>query len=209
MSKSKIIGLDAFLSTTKKDLMDFWVKEQNNRLVSYAERKIRLIGDAIRLFESRNRMDRTGNLLDSLCWVVSYDGKLVASGYYREQPRATKDSYLHELYANKQSITEGRGITGDEIRGLYPVHGRALAEDFIKRWGSKSKTNEWMVAFAVLAPYWGYWESGHWNILTKKFEEFKVMTEFYDVVKNDLKPSKVKFYHSKPSNDIRKMKKRL
>lgn len=206
MAKTKILGLDKFLKDIKSEVSEYWVNVQNERLVAYAKKKIRLIGDAIQLYNSKNHMDRTGNLLDSLCWVVSYNGKMVEGGFYREQ-QATEDAYLHELLP-------------EDYKGTFPVYGHRLAEIFITQYGNKSESGQWVVYFAVLAPYWAYWEKGHENILTKKFEHFAVMAEVHDMCAQDLKPAKVelklKVPHSfsvkktdrRHKNDVERLKKR-
>lgn len=174
---TKIVGLDAFLRETKEFVTQYWITEQNNRLVKYAKSKILLIGDKIMTYHSRNHMDRTGNLLDSLCWGLSYRGKLVDAGFYRNQ-RASELSYLHEWF---HEPTE-------------PVGGHVLAKNFIKQMGNL-QYNGWRLFFAILAPYWGYWENG-FNFKgggSEKFLKFAVMTEFHDVVEADLKPAKVSF----------------
>ena len=173
MKQGKIIGFNA--AKMAEQMMANAVAEQNRRLVEYAKSKIRLIGDAIQLYNSKNHMDRTGNLLDSLCWCVSYKGKVVESGFYRDQ-MATKLSYLHEWFHNN---TE-------------PVGGHVLASNFLKQMSNLSHSG-WRMFFAILAPYWGYWEKG-FNFKGKngtKFLQFKVMSEFYDMASEDLKPAKV------------------
>lgn len=151
--------------------------EQTNRLIRYAEEKIGLLGARIQMWESKNHMDRTGNLLDSLCWGVSYYGKLEKSGFYRPQ-KATELSHLHEF-------------SGDST--WFPVGGHVLAENFIKQMGNL-RYNGWRVFFAILAPYWGYWEEGFTfkGFRGTKFLKFQVMTELYDVVNADLQPASVK-----------------
>ena len=161
----------------KKVLFENLSREQTRRLIEYAVRKIRLLGDAIQMYHSKHHMDRTGNLLDSLCWGVSYNGKPVKSGFYREQ-KASRVSYLHEFF-------------GDST--WFPVGGHVLAQNFIKQMGNLHY-NGWRVFFAILAPYWGYWEEGFMfkGFKTRKFLKFQVMTELYDVVSSDLKPASVK-----------------
>ena len=164
------------------------VEEQNRLLIDYAEKKIRLLGDAIQLYHSRNHMDRTGNLLDSLCWGVSYDGKLVKGNFYRPQS-ASGSAYLHEF------------MSGD-VKYLIPVYGHQLAERYIVKYGNNGAKG-WKVFFAILAPYWGYWEKG-FNMKIKdnpwskdgsalyRFKQFAVMSEFYDVVSKELKPARTR-----------------
>lgn len=185
MAKTKILGLDKFLNDIKSEVSEYWVKVQNERLVEYAKKTIQDIGDKIQTYNSRNHMDRTGNLLDSLCWCVSYNGKVVESGFYREQ-KATELSYKHELFS--------KSYDG------FPVGGHVLAANFIKRMSNLVHSG-WRIFFAVLAPYWGYWEEGHHNVLTGRFEHFAVMTEFYDRVAEDLKPAKVNFKTQAPTYD--------
>lgn len=193
MRKTKVIGLDSFLKQVKDDVTQHWVAEQNDRLVEYANRKIRLLGDAIQLYNSKKHMDRTGNLLDSLCWGVGYDGKNVATGFYRENPSRRGDSYLHEY-------------TPDDA---IHVNGRELANNFLQSYNYPDK--KWVVFFAILAPYWGYWESGHRSKSggstvyqtehdfpehlqrdipkSMTFKQFQVMSFLYDEVRMDLKPA--------------------
>lgn len=66
-TKTKVIGLNAFLKATEKQLMKFWVGEQNRLLIEYAKKEIVKLGKNIEAYHSRNHMDRTGNLLNSLC----------------------------------------------------------------------------------------------------------------------------------------------
>ena len=55
-----------------------------------------------------------------------------------------------------------------------------------------------MVFFAILAPYWGYWEKGFnmkvgWEgNRTAIFQQFAVMSQFYDIVKSNLKPARTR-----------------
>lgn len=189
-NKSKVIGFDA--DKWGRDLTNYWVGQQTARLIAYAKDKIQQIGDKIKTYHSRNHMDRTGNLLDSLYWGVSYNGTLVQMGYYREQ-RATEPSYLHEFL-------------GDDYNTLFPVNGRLFAKRHLERYMGGKQFNGWKVWFAILAPYWGYWENGfkmkrtlasneEVDVETFSFRRFAVMAEFYDVIKSDLKPAKVRFRH--------------
>ena len=77
-----------------------------------------------------------------------------------------------------------------------------MAQNYIQRYGSAGSGNKtWRVFFAILAPYWGYWEKG-FNLKTgggssdlprkERFIQFSVMTEFYDSIKNDLKPARTR-----------------
>ena len=122
-------------------------------------------------------MDRTGNLLNSLCWGVAYDNELKANGFYRNA-NSLELSYLHERY---------------EEHVAYPVDGHALAEQYTRMYGRLgSGGGTWRVWFAVLAPYWGYWETGFESF--GKELRWQVMTRHFDIVKNDLKPSNVTFH---------------
>ena len=132
MKKSKVVFNKEAL---REKLFVNLVGEQSRRLVAYAKDMIQQIGDKIQTYNSRNQMDRTGNLLDSLCWGVSYRGKLVDSGFYREQ-KASELSYMHEWYG---------------LQYLYPVGGHVLAENFIKQMGNL-RYDGWRVFFAIAAP---------------------------------------------------------
>lgn len=184
MIKGKIVGFNAKAMAAR--MMSIAVAEQNARLIAYAKEEIIKIGNQIQTYHSRHHMDRTGNLLDSLLWGVSYDGKLVDGGFYREA-QAWKESNLHEWFV--------------DIRELFPVNGRQLAQTYMQKYGNNGAKG-WRVFFAILAPYWGYWEKGFTMKSgggdsgiprSTRFMQFAVMTQFYDEVKKDLKPARVRF----------------
>ena len=191
MRKSSVkFNAKALANLLMKDI----VKEQNALLIDYAKNKIVEIGDMIKTYHSKNHMDRTGHLLNSLLWGVSYQGKLVKGGFYR-QARVKGESYLHEW------------MSGD-TKYLIPVDGRALAQQYLQSYGNNGARG-WRVFFAILAPYWGYWEKGFRMVSEgrgskayskgiRSFYRFAVMTEFYDQVKADLKPARVRFRVSVP-----------
>lgn len=193
MSKSKVVG---FNSTKLFDeMMKDIIKQQRALFVDYAEKTIKDVGDTIKTYHSRNNMDRTGNLLDSLCWGVSYQGKLMDSGFYRPA-QASMESGLHEW--SSASFRDKYGTFADRINADTPVNGHQLAQEYIERAGNLSHKG-WKVFFAILAPYWGYWEKG-FTLRTgfgakknERFLQFSVMSQFYDKVKADLKPSRVRF----------------
>lgn len=197
MGKSKVIGFNA--DKWGKDLIKYWVGQQNARLIAYAKEKIQEIGNRISSYHSRHHMDDTGNLLDSLCWGVSYDGKPIASGFYRSQ-KATQAALMHGW-----SLVEFREGSGkqkwdyenkiknpfSEMHAGESVWGHQRAAEYLERAGAKSKAGQWKVFFAILAPYWGYWEKGFNMKLPKggtTFLRFWVMAETYDTVKGELKP---------------------
>lgn len=178
----------------RKDLLEVLSFEQTQLLVNYAIEKVSEIGERIQTYHSANHMDRTGNLLNSLCWGVSFQGSLKAGGFYRDAiTRAngiakTSTSYLHEWF-------------GGEEKYLIPVNGRELAESYLQSYGNNGAKG-WRVFFAILAPYWGYWEEGFTMRTgggnsgvprTERFMQFAVMTQFFDEVKADLKPARVRF----------------
>lgn len=192
MKQGKVIGFNA--AKMVEQMMANAVTEQNRRLVEYAKEEIQRIGDTIQTYNSRNHMDRSGHLLNSLCWGVAYNGKLVDSGFYRGETlkshttwneKDTTNSYLHEWLPEYEA---------------FQVQGRQLAEQYIQRYGTAgSQGGYWRVFFAILAPYWGYWESG-FNMVHGKgknkrtsFRQFAVMAQVYDKVSKDLKPAKTKF----------------
>lgn len=146
--------------------------EQTNRLVEYAKEEIKNIGHAFTAW------DRTGNLLDSLCWAVYYDGQKGANyGFYRNAT-ASEDSYLHEY--SKQPLKQ-------------LVDGHSEAQKFLATY-VPSMTKGWEIVFAVCAPYWGYWEAGHTNPPhSGRRVKFAVMAERYDHVKKALGSKRTTF----------------
>lgn len=192
MIKSKVIGFNA--KSMAAAMMKNVVAEQNRRLVEYAKEKILAIGNQIQTYHSRNHMDRTGNLLNSLCWGVSYNGKLVEGGFFRDAVlnnkgiAKTSESFLHEWFSG-------------DVKYLIPVNGRQLAQTYMQKYGNNGAKG-WRVFFAILAPYWGYWEKGFTMKSgggdsgiprSTRFMQFSVMTQFYDEIKKDLKPARVRF----------------
>lgn len=139
-------------------------KEQTNRLLKYAEKEMRAIGNSFIAWEE------TGNLADSLCYAVYHNGKLAGSGYYRPE-MATLPSKLHEL---SPAITK-------------EVYGHALAQEFIATYQPTQKKG-WQVVWGALAPYWAYWEAGHYNVLLKQGARFEVMTQHKDKIDGELSP---------------------
>ena len=221
----------------KQQMKDAAIAEQSRRLVEYAKATVMEIGQKIQSFDRGHHMDDSGNLLDSLCWGVCYSGELVESGFFREK-RATNTSVMHGL--SEVAVLEGN--TRSKWKNLYnenvqtamnlqranwsyvnageEVDGHQRAADYIEKAGAKCKTGQWKVFFAILAPYWGYWEEGHQNILTQKFEHFAVMTQIYDRVKKDLKPASTRIHvhvdnyrskslYSQAKKNLRKRKKEM
>lgn len=198
MKESKVIFDTRKLAA---EMMKNLSAEQTNRLIEYAKQTILEIGNKIQTYHSRNHMYRSGHLLRSLCCGVSYDGKLVYSGFYGDialkshttwNEANTTNSYLHEWIPEYEA---------------FQIDGRQMAQNYIQRYGSMgSGKGSWRVFFAILAPYWGYWETGfnmvHGKGKNKKssFHQFAVMTEFYDKVSKDLNPAKVKFEITKNTN---------
>ena len=211
MKQGKIIGFNA--TKMAEQMMANAVAEQNRRLVEYAEARVMLLGETIASYGGANGMDDLGNLLDSLCWGVCYDGKMIKSGFYRQQ-RATQPTELH-AYSNAAVL---EGSTRGKWKHLYnedknkakqlqkanwsytsasePVNGHQLAAEYLAKAHSKCKANQWMVFFAICAPYWGYWEKGfnqiHHFSGTSSFRQFAVMSQFYDHISSQLKPAKAK-----------------
>ncbi len=184
MRKSRLVNNGLF---GQRLLLDI-VQEYNRQLVAYAKDTIQEIGAKIKTYHRANNMDRTGNLLNSLCWGVAYNGKVVGSGFYQEAAERG-ESFLHEREP--------------DYMYAFPVHGHDLAARYISRYGAAGSTGRWRVFFAILAPYWGYWENG-FNMVyggqrngkiprMTKFLRFAVMSEFYDKVSNDLRPAKTNF----------------
>lgn len=158
-----------------KQLIKPLEKEQTLRLIAYAEREVEAIGDDISVYPFANNMDRTGNLLDSLCWGVFFKGDLKKMGYYRPQ-EAIEDSHLHEW-------SRPMGMS---------VNGHFMAQQFLAQY--HGFPDGWEVIFAILAPYWGYWEKGHVNVGNGQLQRWHVMTRHYDIVGRDLSPADVTFH---------------
>lgn len=203
MEKTKLVNFNEKAMFDR--MMKTVIAEQNTRLINYAKELVEKIGAQIQTYPSRHHMDRTGNLLDSLCWGVSYEGKLVESGFYREK-KATKDSSLHEWWSTP------------EERVLYAVNGRLFAEEYLNRYGNRGEGRGWRVFVAILAPYWGFWENGFMMKsgggnsgipYSQRFKQFAVMTQFFDVVKKELKPARVRFRHPVSKYTRKAIKKRL
>ena len=207
IGKTKIIGFSP--ARIKKEAEEYLVSVQTEKLIEYAKEEIVKLGKKIQEYHSRNHMDRTGNLLNSLCWGVYYQGKKKGSGFYRDETTHSKGldgtsvSFLHEFFKNDQE----------------DVNGRKMAEDFIKSFKGASKG--WSLFIAVLAPYWGYWESGftmkfgfeededgNMRTTQRRFMQFQVMTHIYDDVRMAMKPAETHFtvYVPKYSYQNRKYK---
>lgn len=193
MGKSRVVGFNP--KQLEQQLLQGYITEQRKRFVDYAQRTIQSIGNEIKSYHSRHNMDRTGNLLDSLCWGVSYQSKLLDSGFYRPA-QAPWESGLHEW--STASFKDKYGDYAERVNADEPVNGHQLAQEYIDKYGN-NPTKGWKVFFAILAPYWGYWEKGFTLRAgigsggKEKFMRFAVMSQFYDTVKADLKPSRVRF----------------
>ena len=164
----------------EQQMLDFVIKEQTTRLIAYAEQQMEKIGERI-------AWNDHGNLLDSLCWAVYYNGNMRRCGYYRKS-EAIEDTYLHAL---SKSIRQ-------------PINGHAEAQTFLAQYVPTEQSG-WEVIWAVAAPYWGYWEKGHQNVMLKSFVKFSVMAHRYDVIRKQLKPAKVRFHTYVPKYAKSKM----
>lgn len=193
MKKSRVIGMNAYMNQVRKELMNVCVDNITNYLIDYAQQTIQNIGNKIGSFSSRHNMDDTGNLLDSLCWGVYYKGDVKQTGFYRDQV-ATQNSSMHAWskahFKEKFGTFKGQWAGGGLDKGIdasEDVYGHRFAEEFLNSYKSKY-TKGWQVFFAILAPYWGYWESGFtakfWH--GNRYYKFAVMTELYDQIKQDL-----------------------
>lgn len=177
------------------ELLEHFTTKQIELLVNYAKEEIQRIGARINSLNGENNFDRTGNLLDSLCWGVSFNGKLQDYGFYREQKAGTF-STLHEWSRvgwndPKSGYSE---MMGSEF--MPEVWGHDIAERYVHKYGNNGAKG-FKVFFAILAPYWGYWEKGfnmkHGFGGTSTFQQAPIMAEFYDEVKADLKGARVNF----------------
>ena len=208
MKQGKVIGFNA--AKMAEQMMANAIIEQNRRLVEYAEARIMMLGETINSYNSKHHMDDTGNLLDSLCWGVCYDGKMVESGFYRS-PKATRPSYLHGWstveFADPKRFKKhaiGESVSGwVKMDAGEEINGHQLAAEYLSQAHKNCKSGEWMVFFAILAPYWGYWEKGFTQVNgagfingkrfgSASFQQFAVMSQFYDIVKSNLKPARTR-----------------
>ena len=196
MKRSRLIGWNP--ERMKKQMLAYAVEEQTNRFINYATEEIKKLGDMIQTYSSRNHMDRTGNLLNSLCWGVYYKGKKKSSGFYRKPVLhqkgidGTSASYLHEFFKDKEE-----------------VNGRRRAENFLTSY--KPESDGWQVIFAILAPYWGYWESGFTMKINggergTRFMQFQVMTHFFDDVRASLRPAETRLTVYVPEYSLKSRK---
>jgi hypothetical protein len=202
MKQTRLTGFNP--TKVYESMLKVATDEQSKRLVEYAEQRIMMLGETISMYHSRHNMDDTGNLLDSLCWGVTYEGSYVGKGFYRPQT-ATQSSVLHEWSRNwggeffDKRRKEWREVN---ILDLPEIWGHKMAEDFLKK-QEKKNPKGWSIFFAILAPYWGYWEKGFtvkgtgWG---ERFVQFAVMTQFCDHVRQDLNPAKIRFH---VTNEIR------
>lgn len=151
---------------------------QTFNLIEYAKEETKNIGDMIKTYSGGHHMDDTHNLLDSLCWGVSYKGKLEGFGFYREK-QASEVSFLHAW--SERTV---------------PVDGRAFAEEYIQKYAA-SYLKGWRIFWGIFAPYWGYWEKGfkmkiktpsyqEGDAVNYRFMQFSVLTQRYDEIKKVL-----------------------
>ena len=209
MGKTRVKGLTSYLNKWEKDLIKELVEEQTLRFVEYARNKIQEIGDYIQTAPTVNHLDRTGHLLNSLCWGVSYDGRLLRSGFYRNKTLHRKRVVGWE--GKNQIMTSASNLHewSPTVSDLFPVDGRELARTYLQSYGNNGSKG-WRVFFAILAPYWGYWEKGFRFKVGKGqgFLQFAVMTHFYDEIRRDLKPARTRFRCSVPKYNITKLQQR-
>lgn len=204
MIKSKVIGIGAYTKQLQKELTDYWVGVQTANLIDYAKTEIKKLGDKISSYNGAHGMDRTGNLLNSLCWGVTYDGKMIDNGFYREAVTHT--------YTNRWGQERGfgtQGGTSSYLHEYFPndmeeVNGRQLAEEYLSE--ANGKANKWTLFFAVLAPYWGYWEGGFTHIKSGRRMQWQAMTYIFDDVRMDLKPAKTHLTVYRPKYSYRNRK---
>ena len=126
------------------ELWERFVAEQTKLFIDYARNEIKRIGARFEAHYSANNLDRTGNLLDSLVWGVSFNGKLQDYGFYREQTASTF-STLHEWSTvtwqdNKGHYTDGgQRINYQRMKGsdfMPEVWGHELAERYAHKYGN-------------------------------------------------------------------------
>jgi hypothetical protein len=166
MAKKTKVRLNA--KKLHADMMKKVVGIQTERLINYAISEVTKMGDELLVKMRGKPSDRTHNMLNSLVWAVYYDGKEEKHGYYRKSSSTRGDASLHE-------------ISKDPIA----VNGRQLARQFLDTYQPRQK-NGWEIIWAILAPYYAYWEQGHENVFYGKYVKFNMMTQRYDDIKNAL-----------------------
>ena len=136
MGKTRVTGIGkAYQKRLASTLLKPLVEKQTELLVDYAKSKVIEIGDYIQTAPTINQMDRTGHLLNSLCWGVSYQGKLVDSGFYRNaithkgRPYGWNPDGTHK-YTDKSELHEWSPDISEE------VNGRKLAKEYLKSYGN-------------------------------------------------------------------------
>lgn len=187
-----------------KNIFKNLVPYQTSLLIEYAKVEIKKLGDRIASYNGANGLDRTGNLLNSLCWGVTYDGRLMDGGFYREE--------VHKTQTNRWGQVRGLGVSGGSKSFLHEffkhdaeeVDGRKLASLYLL--SKHGKANKWTMFFAILAPYWGYWEGGFRMVTTNKRMQFQAMIYVFDDVRKDLKPAKTNITVYRPKYQYRNHK---
>lgn len=215
MGKTRVVGVGKdYQRRLASTLLKPLVEEQTKLLVDYAKSKIIEIGNYIQTAPTVNQMDRTGHLLNSLCWGVSFQGKLVDGGFYRNAVTHKRRQSGWESDGKTKRYTDKSELHEWNPDISEPVDGRQLAKEYLKSYGNNGSRG-WRVFFAILAPYWGYWEKGFRFKLNPRsggggygFMQFAVMTYFYDQVRRDLKPARVRFRSSVRKYNAQKLTER-
>ena len=153
-------GLDAIA----KRINDARVRQQTAKLCVYASEMIKKINAFREAGLATPSGDWTGNLGDSLCWIVYYNGKIEKSGYARKDPIA-------------QSPQSDSDVNGD-------IWGRKLADDFIRS-HNPSATKGWEVVWAATVNYASKLEQGISDI--HEGLKLRIISQVFDQVVDDFK----------------------
>ncbi len=91
--------MSGYLKKVEKDLTEYWVNEQTNRLVEYAKEELE------KMVTTHTFKNRTKNLEDSYAWGVYYKGELKESGFRAKS--ASKPAKFHgtNIWGNEEAVT--------------------------------------------------------------------------------------------------------
>jgi len=153
-------GLDAIA----KRINDARVRQQTAKLCVYASEMMKKINAFREAGMVNPSGDWTGNLGDSLCWIVYYKGQIQKSGYAREQAFAQEAQYDSD-------------VSGD-------IWGRKLADDFIRS-HNPSATKGWEVVWAATVNYASKLEKGISDVYGGI--KLKIVSQVFDQVVDDFK----------------------
>jgi hypothetical protein len=152
------------LDDIAKKINNARIKQQTDKLCVYASKMIKKINTFREAGMSNPSGDWTGNLGDSLCWIVYYNGNIANSGYARNQAMA-------------QDAQHDSSVSGD-------IWGRELANNFIRS-HNPSTTKGWEVVWAATVNYASKLEKGNSDV--HKGVRLRIISQVFDNVVGDFK----------------------